>query len=55
MKAPRSREPDRSATDVVSDPARNDQTGNDWSTEGGATPSGPATDVGETDDPADES
>lgn len=29
--------------DVVSDPARNDQVGGDWSTEGGATPQGPAT------------
>lgn len=29
--------------DVVSDPARNDQMGGDWSTEGGATPVGPAT------------
>ncbi|MGO4258201.1 hypothetical protein [Marmoricola sp. RAF53] len=31
--------------DTVSDPARSDEPGQDWSTEGGATPAGPATDV----------
>ncbi|KRE81818.1 hypothetical protein [Arthrobacter sp. Soil763] len=31
--------------DVDSDPALNDATGRDWSDEGGATPSGPATNV----------
>ena len=31
--------------DVTSDPARDDTEGNDWSTEGGATESGPATDT----------
>ena len=45
--------------DVVSDPARDDGTSSDWSDEGGATPSGPATNVehdGEPDhDPAPES
>lgn len=30
--------------DVVSDPAKSDSEGGDWSDEGGATPSGPATD-----------
>lgn len=29
--------------DVVSDPARADQVGVDWTDEGGATPEGPAT------------
>lgn len=29
--------------DAQSDPARNDQLGTDWSGEGGATPTGPAT------------
>ena len=33
------------ARDVDSDPARNDQYGQDWSDEGGATPAGPATNV----------
>jgi hypothetical protein len=42
-------EPDHDATsdderaDVQSDPARDDEDGSDWSTEGGATPEGPAT------------
>lgn len=31
--------------DAVSDPAKDDTEGQDWSTEGGATPAGPATDV----------
>lgn len=31
------------ASDVVSDPAKDDTAGQDWSDEGGATPSGPAT------------
>ena len=31
--------------DVVSDPALNDTTGQDWSDEGGATPAGPSTNV----------
>ena len=34
-----------SAADVESDPALNDQQGQDWSDEGGATPAGPATNV----------
>lgn len=34
-----------SAPDVESDPALNDQQGQDWSDEGGATPAGPATNV----------
>lgn len=29
--------------DVVSDPAKDDTEGQDWSDEGGATPAGPAT------------
>ena len=33
------------ARDVGSDPALNDQDGQDWSDEGGATPAGPATNV----------
>ncbi len=33
------------AADVTSDPAHGDADGNDWASEGGATPSGPATDV----------
>ena len=32
-------------SDVESDPARNDATGQDWSDEGGATPAGAATNV----------
>ena len=32
-------------SDVASDPALNDTTGQDWSDEGGATPAGPATNV----------
>ncbi|WP_395401052.1 hypothetical protein ACHMXB_19355 [Arthrobacter sp. UC242_113] len=32
-------------SDVESDPARNDSTGQDWSDEGGATPAGAATNV----------
>ena len=35
--------------DVTSDPAKDDQVGGDWSDEGGATVTGPATDVGEED------
>lgn len=31
--------------DAVSDPAKDDTEGQDWSSEGGATHSGPATDV----------
>jgi len=31
------------ASDVVSDPARDDATGSDWTDEGGAAPEGPAT------------
>ncbi len=31
------------APDVMSDPAKDDTVGQDWSDEGGATPSGPAT------------
>lgn len=30
--------------DDISDPAKDDETGSDWSDEGGATPQGPATD-----------
>ncbi len=30
-------------SDVVSDPAKDDTEGQDWSDEGGATPTGPAT------------
>lgn len=35
------------STDVLSDPARADLVGTDWTDEGGATPEGPAT---QTDD-----
>lgn len=38
-------EPEEPAGDVTSDPARDDRTGSDWSTEGGATQQGPATDT----------
>ena len=34
------------APDVESDPARDDRLGSDWSDEGGAAPSGPATSTG---------
>ena len=37
--------PAPAAGDVHSDPALTDQTGQDWSDEGGATPAGPATNV----------
>lgn len=37
--------PTPAARDVHSDPALTDQTGQDWSDEGGATPAGPATNV----------
>lgn len=36
-------EPIEHAPDVISDPARNDQVGHDWTSEGGATPEGAAT------------
>ena len=39
--------PAPAARDVHSDPALTDQTGQDWSDEGGATPAGPATNVTE--------
>ena len=39
--------PAPAARDVHSDPALTDQTGQDWSDEGGATPAGPATNVDE--------
>ena len=39
--------PAPAASDVHSDPALTDQTGQDWSDEGGATPAGPATNVDE--------
>lgn len=35
-----------SDTDVHSDPARDDRVGSDWSDEGGAAPTGPATSSG---------
>ncbi|SEE30680.1 hypothetical protein SAMN04489740_1090 [Arthrobacter alpinus] len=35
--------PQSGSRDVESDPALNDGLGQDWSDEGGATPSGPAT------------
>jgi hypothetical protein len=38
--------PVSAARDVDSDPALSDQAGQDWSDEGGATPAGPATNVG---------
>lgn len=39
-----------SARDVESDPALDDRVGSDWSDEGGAAPTGPATSTG-ADDP----
>lgn len=39
------RNPDDAEPDVTSDPARDDETGGDWTTEGGATEQGPATDA----------
>ena len=39
--------PAPAARDVQTDPALTDQTGQDWSDEGGATPAGPATNVDE--------
>ncbi|RNL80207.1 hypothetical protein [Nocardioides marmorisolisilvae] len=41
----RNHDPDEPLGDVTSDPARDDSTGSDWSTEGGATQEGPATDM----------
>jgi hypothetical protein len=41
------RDPDEEAPDVTSDPARDDEDGGDWTTEGGATEEGPATDTGD--------
>jgi len=38
-------EPEEPVGDVTSDPARDDRTGSDWSTEGGATQQGSATDT----------
>ena len=35
--------PEGADKDVVTDPAKADDAGGDWSDEGGATPSGPAT------------
>lgn len=35
--------PEGADPDAVSDPARDDETGGDWTTEGGATQQGPAT------------
>lgn len=35
---------DSPPADVDSDPAKDDEQGSDWSDEGGATPTGPATD-----------
>ncbi len=37
---------DAARSDVQSDPALTDEQGSDWSDEGGATPSGPATNAG---------
>jgi len=41
----RNHDHDEPLGDVTSDPARDDSTGSDWSTEGGATQEGPATDT----------
>lgn len=35
--------PDRALNDVASDPAHDTRVGSDWTAEGGAAPSGPAT------------
>lgn len=37
--------PEQADTDQVSDPAKDDSVGTDWTDEGGATPEGPATAV----------
>jgi hypothetical protein len=37
--------PDDSDSDVESDPAKDTDSGTDWSDEGGATPEGPSTDT----------
>lgn len=37
--------PDGVEDDVISDPGKDDDTGSDWSDEGGATEQGPATDA----------
>ena len=37
--------PDENRDDVESDPAQGDEDRSDWADEGGATPSGPATDT----------
>lgn len=39
-------ENDGIVSDVVSDPARDDEVGSDWTDEGGASPQGPATSTG---------
>ena len=49
-----SEQKDEATDDVTSDPAHDDDTGHDWSTEGGATEQGPATDTDDTDDTADD-
>ena len=38
-------QPQQSEPDAIADPANNDIEGHDWATEGGATPTGPATSV----------
>jgi hypothetical protein len=48
---PKTKETDAGATgsddDVETDPAKDTETGSDWSDEGGATPDGPSTDTNE--------
>lgn len=41
--APHRDAPDEALDDVLTDPALDDSVGADWTDEGGATPSGPAT------------
>jgi hypothetical protein len=59
-KAPGTGDPERSGaplprhSDVTSDPALNDQVGQDWTDEGGATPSGAAPDTGPEKHPGDQ-
>lgn len=42
---PNEPETHESEEDVLSDPARDDRVGSDWADEGGAVPTGPATDA----------
>ena len=43
--SPRHRKDAKAEPDVISDPAKDNEPGHDWTSEGGATPTGPATDA----------